>query len=613
MSLEHRVLGGGLSLVLACSAWAAEVAAPPPPALNPLGGPAPSEAAERGFALLLEGKEAEAYKTFEAAAQKGEDANALFGLALCQRMRGQAQDAVLSLTKALQAGRQNPWADVYLAVLDVFLNDGKDPKPFLEAAAALENDANVRPYLRDRIRHVHADWLARAGRFDDAAKLYEALQYANAWALIGPFDNRDKAGFETEYEPENTIDFEKPVPGRNRPVTWFHPKLAPMNGVVGLSEVFEPPTHSLAYAVTHLKVEKAQWAVMRVGCAGAAKVWLNDREVLQLDEYNEYAPEKGAAPVYLQKGVNQLLVKTAVVEETGWSFSVRFSRPEGGPVEGLLFDAGAEALKAYKTANVGRATPLLEPEDPDLGVVMKMRAALKAAPGNALLRAFYGDQMDARKLGNKEDNISVKEYAKAVELRPACPLFLMMLSYGTQDFNQARQAAEAAAASHPDLPMPQVRLAQMASDSSMEVAAEACARAALAKFGNERAAECLKFLANAQQQRGQGAEASRNMKLYTEQRPYDADGWSTLYQQARTTRERREILARALERCGGDSGLRAIHAEDLGLQEKGDASAEYLAAGLRVDPFAIGESLEVARAWRRAGKPAQARQELEAA
>ncbi|MBI3829952.1 MAG: DUF3857 domain-containing protein [Planctomycetes bacterium] len=594
---------------------AAEVKAPPVDTggVHALGGKPASAEAERGFKVLLEGKESEAFPIFEAASKKGGDATATFGLALHQRLRGYPQEALESLTKALLDGRQEPWAEVYLDLAEDLLPECREPKPFLEAAAALEGDANLRPYLRDRVRHVRAEWLQDGGRYAEAAQAYAPLQYLTSWALIGPFDNRDKAGFETEYEPENEVQFEKPVPGRNRPVAWFSPKAVPMNGVVNLAQVFEPNTHSLAYGVTFVKVDQAQWAVMRVGCAGAIKVWLNEREVLQLNEYNDYAPEKGAAPVYLQKGVNQLLVKSAVVEDTGWSFSVRFSKPEGGPVPGLLADAGAETLKAYKSANVGRGTPLLEPQDPDLGVVVKMRDALKGKPNDALLRAFYGYEMDARKLGNREDNITVKEYVKAVDLCPQCPLFRFMLSFGTTDLNQARQAAEAALKSHPDLPRAYERLTQLASLSNLELTAEEYARQAFAKFGAERSGECPLYLASALQQRGEAAEAYRLIKAYTGRNPYNAQGWETLLGLETTNRDRRETLKQALTYCGGDQSLRSQFASDLSNQEKDRESAEYLESSLAVDPFAIGQWVSVSRAWRRAGDEAKARALLEQA
>jgi len=587
-------------------------AAPVGPSFHPLEGKGASADAERGFELLQQGKLDQALPVFQSASKAGDHAG-LFGLALQDRMRGQPQQALEHFSKALLAGRQDPWAEVYLDLADQLLFEARDPKPFVDALAALEADATVRPYLRDRVRHIHAQWLLDTGKFEAARKAFAPLQYVDAWALIGPFDNRDKAGFETEYEPENEVVFEKPVPGRNRQVSWFFPKGAPVDGAFHLSQVFEPSIHSLAYAVTHIKVEEAQWAVMRVGCGGAVKVWLNEREVLQLGEYNEYAPEKAAAPLYLQKGWNQLLVKTAVVEETGWAFSVRFSKPDGGPVPGLTIDAGPEALKAYKGANVGRSTPLLEPENPDLGVVVRMRNALKAAPGHALLRAFYGLEMDVRKLGNKEDNISEKEYKHAVELRPQCPLFRFMLSYGTSDFNVARLAAEAVLKSHPELPEVYERLAQLAAESSMELTAEDYARQAIAKFGLERSGACALYLAEALEQRGQQGEARRLAEAYTQLYPYNTEGWNACLAHENSARSRRETLKQALSYCGGDYGLRLRHAEELnGLEQEKEAAA-WLETELALDPFNIGRVLASADAWRRAGDAARGRMILEQA
>ena len=599
------------TVALAAAAQAGEPGAAAEIAFAAAGGRAPSPGCARAFELLLEGKEEEAFKAFEAAVEKTpQDAYAHFGLGLHLRMRGREQLALEHFLKALGAGHQDPWAELFLDAAVSCLPECLDSKPFLEAARKIEQDEKAAPYLRGRVRHARASELLASGAFAEAKDAFAPLQYLAQWVLVGPFDNRDRAGFETEYEPETEVQMEKPMPGRNRPVTWFRPVATPLDGVVDLTQVFEPNIHVLGYAVTHVKVEKAQWAVLRVGCAGAVKVWLNDREVLQIPEYNEYAPEKSAAPVYLQPGWNQVLVKSAVVEETGWSFSVRISMPEGGPIPGLVVDPAGEALQAYKVENVGRGMPLLEPQDPDLGLAVRLRATLKNRPQDAFVRACYGLQMDVRKLGNKEDEIAVNEFVKAIALRPRCPLFRLWLAQAAADPNQARQAAEACQAEHPGLPQPYALLAELALQGGLEISAEELARAAIGKFGVERTGTCARSLGQALGIRGARAEACRRLKGYVERHPHDADGWLELYALERSQSARHAVLKQALGYCGGDEALRAAWSSQLLAQEQEREAAEVLEAGLAVEPFAMSRRLLAAKGWRQAGDMKRAREVL---
>jgi len=438
------------------------------------------------------------------------------------------------------------------------------------------------------------------------------LQFLRKWALIGPFDNRDQAGFEKAYGPEEEIEFEKPSPGRNRLVNWFACGAEPLNGVVDLSELFEVRSHSLAYGVTFVKSAEPQWAVLHLGGAGAARVWVNEREAVRIPEYNGFAPEKAAAPVYLHKGWNQVLVKSAVEEDGPWGFAIRLCGLPGGPLPGIETDPGETALKAYRAENPGRNTPLLEPESPDLGLLPRVRAALKASPNEPWLRSWHGYLLAAQRAGRFADRLAAAEYAKAIARCPRCPLFRLDLAELGGDVNQARQAAEACLAQHPEIPLCYSILSRLAAQSQLEVEAEHYAREGLAKFGPERAAPCALELTAVLSRRGENAEAEGLAAGYVSRRPYQERGWSWRARLVNSRRERRAVLSEALRFCGGDAGLRLQWAGALEAEGKEREAAGFLAAAESAGPFGIHARLSNAQSWRRAGDGAKARAALEA-
>ncbi|GMV81084.1 MAG: hypothetical protein AMXMBFR7_22680 [Planctomycetota bacterium] len=601
-----------LALGLAAGLGAGEAAAPQ--GFHALGGATPDAGTLLAFGLLLEGKNAESEATFRARlAQTPDDAAARFGLGLLERLNGRSRESVEHLARAFSSGRQEPWAELYLHVLLEVLQEAPDDAAFLEAAAVVEGDAKVRPYLRGHARYARAAWLQARGRFTEAAEAYAPLQFIKRWALSGPFDNRDGAGMPDKYAPEDEVQFERPMRGRNRNVAWIHPPVEPLDGIVELDTLFEPNTHSLAYAATQLKLEQAQWAVLWLGCGGAAKVWVNQRQVVEVPTRHDYAPEKSAVPVYLHAGWNQILIKAGAVEDTEWSFSVRLSKPEGGPVPGVTVDPSAEALEGYKATAAGRATPLLEPENPELGLLPRLETALKAEPDSAWLQAWFGYHAYLHRFGNKEDHHPAQAYAKALKLAPRCAVFQLLLAGYPGDPNQARQSAEACLKEHPEAPAAQERLALLHHAAGLELEAEPHAREVLSKFGTERAGGAAKVLAEILRARDLQPEANGWAAQYVKQSPFDPEGWQILGSTAAGHAARRKAFEQGLEFAGGDPGLRQLWAEELMELDREAEAAAFRERSLMLLPFAIEEHLDIAEAWRRAGQPDKAAQYLEQA
>ncbi|MCZ7647819.1 MAG: DUF3857 domain-containing protein [Planctomycetota bacterium] len=594
------------------ASWSGEAPVLPPQAYHALGGAAPDPATKAAFDALLAGKLKEAEDAFRGQVEKqAGDAAARFGLGLCERLQGRAQEALVCFAEAFTQGRQDPWAEVYLHLLEETLRLARDERPFLLACLAAEKDPATPPHLLSLARSLRADWLAERGRFDEAVAAAAPLQFLKSWAVIGPFDNRDGAGMAADYEPEHEVQFERPIQGRNRKVAWRPLPGQAYDGRVDCAGLFEPNTHSIVYAVTHIQVEQPQWAVLWLGCGGCAKVWLNERQVLEVNEANDYADEKAAAPVYLHQGSNQVLVKLGVVEETDWAFSLRLSNPAGGPLAGVSEGASPEALKAYLATRTGRAPPLLEPANPDLGLRSKLDLALKAEPDSAWLLGWSGYLEAKRQAGTKEEHRPAQTYAKALARAPNSPLFLILQAEYPGDPNVRRQAGEACLAAHPGLPAALHVLARLAFEAGVEQEAERYARALWAGPGAERAGEASWLLARILHDRGFDAEAHRHAARFVAQRPYEPAGWMTLALLELGRAARRKTLRQGLEACGGSVELRSAWADELVTMEQYGEAAAVREGSLALLPFDIPERLAAAEAWRRAGQPEKAHALLE--
>jgi len=570
---------------------------------EPLDGAAPPPVCARGYEELVAGKNADAEKSFAEAAQADpKDAAARFGQCLIARLKGERQASVEFAAAALDAGHKSPWADAWLEWAAMLLERSPDPTPLLEAVKRIEEDPEVPFALRDHARLFRMDWLVSHGDAKTAAKSLKPLGFITRWALVGPFDNRDKAGFAVEYEPEKAIDLAKPTAGRNRKAAWFAPQAEPTDGVYDLPELFEPNIHVLVYAATWVQSSEDGWALVYAGGAGALKLWVNGAASLEIPYYNNFSYDKTCAPVYLHKGWNQLLVKSAVEENNnGWSFALRLEKLDGHESPIQKVDPSAEAAQAYIKEAAGWA-PLNGPAPAaDAGLVGKVEAALKKNPDSPWLLAMYGLLLHTRKLGEAEEGLDAKEVAKALERASHCAFFEQLLATVTDDPNQARQVLEQSQKDDPSLAYAYSQLCDLAAESGLDMRVESLAREAIKRFGDARAGGCTIRLAQVLQHRGFGAEALKLARQYTETYSWDSTGWPTRIELELSKAERFKALERALKLHPSDPLIEALWRQALENLGREREAAEFMELCIAREPLDIHGYLTAAQAWREAG------------
>jgi alpha-galactosidase len=155
------------------------------------------------------------------------------------------------------------------------------------------------------------------------------------WKVIGPFRNgADKISLsfapslEESLFGENGPDFDASYTGATatgeKAVTW-KPVTASKKGFVNLAREVGRVDFAVAYAYTEIDSVHARETLLRCGSDDGIKVWLNGRVVLEKDVRRDYTAGEDEAPIYLNEGVNRLVVKITN-HVAGWGFGVSIPR-----------------------------------------------------------------------------------------------------------------------------------------------------------------------------------------------------------------------------------------------------------------------------------------------
>jgi tetratricopeptide (TPR) repeat protein len=196
-------------------------------------------------------------------------------------------------------------------------------------------DKRLNGTMRAMVLETYGNHLEAANKTPQALNEYAKLGAINNWAVVGTFENTSASGFNKDFgvlaHPEATAVFKNKV---KADVKWFKPPVERSDKWFDFTHFFLID-NSVMYAQTFLQSPQDQEVIMRSGCSGSMKVWVNDKlitnEIIErncdLDIYNQ--------TVKLQKGYNRILVQIAESEAGRANFLIRMTDKEGNPVEGL--------------------------------------------------------------------------------------------------------------------------------------------------------------------------------------------------------------------------------------------------------------------------------------
>ena len=214
---------------------------------------------------------------------------------------------------------------------------GAEPAQLTEAYRKLL----VAARLPEQIQQI-ADALKE---LEQPVDLLKHFGFISKWQLIASFDNRDRIGFNTEYEIEKsyvakqTIDATGEYDGKGAKVKWQPFETNEADGSVDLNPVFKNEKGAVAYAYAEFEAASPVECEVRLGCINANKVWVNGELALSNEVYHTGSQiDQYTAPVKLKAGKNTVLVKVCQNEQTeqwaqDWKFQLRFADASGQAIQ----------------------------------------------------------------------------------------------------------------------------------------------------------------------------------------------------------------------------------------------------------------------------------------
>ena len=208
------------------------------------------------------------------------------------------------------------------------------------------------------------------------------------WHTIGPFDNKDRAGLDTEYPPEKGVDFSASYTGKNKQRVSWKPQPGFADGqVIDLLPHFTPNTDVTVYLARRVIAAAACKIRAIMGSDDTLTVWLNGQKCLAHNVYRPCRLGDECIRLSLRKGENTILVKVCQgVMEFGFAFQPAGDGPitTESPENRAQFDM-LEAIRTGKRPSsrfakpewTHRAEALIQDTDRDpVDIVLRRTAAL---------------------------------------------------------------------------------------------------------------------------------------------------------------------------------------------------------------------------------------------
>lgn len=154
---------------------------------------------------------------------------------------------------------------------------------------------------------------------DFIQQVEKAPSYVIDWQAIGPFDNKDRAGFDTVYAPETEIDLAGTYPGLGGASARWKATEPGRTGYVDLAKIMKPSDGGVAYAWREFEVAEDTTLNVALGSNDGVKLWLNGELLLSSKASRVARPGDEHVMLPLKKGKNSVLLKIDQIAG-GWGF-----------------------------------------------------------------------------------------------------------------------------------------------------------------------------------------------------------------------------------------------------------------------------------------------------
>ncbi len=156
------------------------------------------------------------------------------------------------------------------------------------------------------------------------------------WLVTGTFDNYMGSGFEKDYAPVSSPQTSSKFTSKNgTEISWFDISPYTSKSWIHLTNYFYGNSSGIVYMQTFINSPKEQEVNFALGCAGSAKLWVNDRLC-----YKNYEERVTEADVYsikykLNKGYNRILIQLGTDGNASPNMLLRIVDDQFNPIEGL--------------------------------------------------------------------------------------------------------------------------------------------------------------------------------------------------------------------------------------------------------------------------------------
>lgn len=205
--------------------------------------------------------------------------------------------------------------------------------------ASVANDRSRHPLVRSYAGYLIARMREQQGDLAGAGQRLRAEGYLLAWQIVGPFDNANRVGETTAYDPQKgTFAKDATFVGKlaDEPLSWraWDYESLPRGGYVAFDDLLRPSEQATGYATTWVQVDKDTKAALHLGTAGPYEVWVDGTSVGQGKAYRAPDPLQDSHAIVLRAGWNRVLVKVSTLEGM-WGFYARISAADGAPIAKL--------------------------------------------------------------------------------------------------------------------------------------------------------------------------------------------------------------------------------------------------------------------------------------
>ncbi len=172
-------------------------------------------------------------------------------------------------------------------------------------------------------------------KLGDNVDLQKHYGFLSDWMIVGPFDNRDKKGYDTVYVPETNLDFTSELEGKSGKVKWTSVNTQHDYGIYDIAKSISPYKGAVMYCAADFYSPQKQALEIRLGTPNAWKIWVNGKLLFARNEYHRgMVMDQYTVPVQFKPGKNVILLKLCQNEQDdSWAqryqFQIRIARPSG--------------------------------------------------------------------------------------------------------------------------------------------------------------------------------------------------------------------------------------------------------------------------------------------